>query len=232
MRAQIERALSAGIDVTHLDTHMGAALLPQLLEIYLRLGREYRLPVLFPKNLRDYTSVLDFEGVSLEGYFELLGKLESEGWPLVDHFRMSPWAPKEDTDRVYRELVAGTPLGLDPDRLAPHGERRNRVHRSGQGSFPHGRVPSLEGRGFPKIRSRPRNPPDRLPAPAGSVAPFEGDGLVKIPSGTLRFNFVVATHLVSALHSSVFARLASGAFYEIIKHKCQSSGRILLFHSL
>jgi hypothetical protein len=32
----------------------------------------------------------------------------------------------------------------------------------------------------------------------------------------LRFNFVVAAHLVSALPSSVFARLASGAFYEII----------------
>jgi hypothetical protein len=119
MRAQIERALSAGIDVTHLDTHMGAALLPQLLEIYLRLGREYRLPVLFPKNLQDYTSVLDFEGISLEGYFELLGKLELEGQPLVDHFRMSPWAPKEDIDRVYRELIAGLPLGLTMIALHP-----------------------------------------------------------------------------------------------------------------
>jgi predicted glycoside hydrolase/deacetylase ChbG (UPF0249 family) len=119
MRAQIERALSAGIDVTHLDTHMGAALLPQLLEIYLRLGREYRLPVLFPRNLRDYTSVLDFEGVSLRGYGEWLGKLESEGRPLVDHFRMSPWAPKEDTDRVYREMAAGLPAGLTMVALHP-----------------------------------------------------------------------------------------------------------------
>jgi hypothetical protein len=32
----------------------------------------------------------------------------------------------------------------------------------------------------------------------------------------LRFNFVVAAHLVSALPSPVFARLASGAFYETI----------------
>ncbi len=61
MRAQIERAISAGIDVTHLDTHMGAAVLPQLIDIYIRLGREYRLPVLLPKHLSDYTSVLDFK---------------------------------------------------------------------------------------------------------------------------------------------------------------------------
>jgi hypothetical protein len=119
MRAQVERALSAGIDVTHLDAHMGAALLPSLLEIYLRLGREYRLPVLFPRNLRDYTSVLDFEGLSLEGHFEALKKLEGEGWPLVDHFRMSPWAPEEDTDRVYRELIAELPAGLTMIALHP-----------------------------------------------------------------------------------------------------------------
>jgi hypothetical protein len=42
------------------------------------------------------------------------------------------------------------------------------------------------------------------------------DGLVKSPSAALRFNFVVAAHLVSALHSSVFARLASESFYETI----------------
>jgi hypothetical protein len=55
----------------------------------------------------------------LAGYFELLGKLETEGWPLVDHFRMSPWVPKEDTDRVYRELIAGLPLGLTMIALHP-----------------------------------------------------------------------------------------------------------------
>ena len=42
------------------------------------------------------------------------------------------------------------------------------------------------------------------------------DGLLKSPSAALRFNFVVAANPVSALHSSVFARLASGAFYETI----------------
>jgi hypothetical protein len=42
------------------------------------------------------------------------------------------------------------------------------------------------------------------------------DGFVKSPSAALRFNFVVAAHPESALHASVFARLASGAFYETI----------------
>jgi hypothetical protein len=42
------------------------------------------------------------------------------------------------------------------------------------------------------------------------------DGFVKSPSAALRFNFVVAAYPLSTLHSSVLARLASGAFYETI----------------
>jgi len=44
LRAQIERALAAGIDVTHLDAHMGAAFMPPFIEVYARLAEAYRLP--------------------------------------------------------------------------------------------------------------------------------------------------------------------------------------------
>ena len=45
LRAQVERAFGSGIDVTHLDAHMGTALLPPFIEIYAKLARDYRLPV-------------------------------------------------------------------------------------------------------------------------------------------------------------------------------------------
>jgi predicted glycoside hydrolase/deacetylase ChbG (UPF0249 family) len=49
IRAQIERALALGIRPTHLDTHMGSMMAtPELVQIYQKLGREYRLPVLMP----------------------------------------------------------------------------------------------------------------------------------------------------------------------------------------
>ena len=42
LRAQIERAKNAGLDPTHLDTHMGCVIYhPDFFDIYLRLGREY-----------------------------------------------------------------------------------------------------------------------------------------------------------------------------------------------
>ena len=45
-RAQIDQALAWGVDVTHLDSHMGTLQLePRYFDLYLELGAEYRLPL-------------------------------------------------------------------------------------------------------------------------------------------------------------------------------------------
>jgi hypothetical protein len=120
MRAQIERALSAGIDVTHIDTHMGVALVPQLVDIYIRLAHEYRLPVLLPKHLSEFTSVLEFDNISQSEIAEGLARLEADGWPLVDHFCMTPGVPARESDKAYRELIAGLPEGLTVVAVHPN----------------------------------------------------------------------------------------------------------------
>lgn len=112
MRAQIEAALSAGIDVTHLDTHMGAAAVPELVEIYLALGRGYRLPVLLPRAIASYLDVLKLGAVRPEDYRAALDALESEGAQFVDRFRMTPGVPSAEADATYRRLVAELPAGV------------------------------------------------------------------------------------------------------------------------
>lgn len=52
LRNQIQKAYNAGIDVTHLDAHMGAAVSrPDFLSAYMKLGKEFRLPVLIDKRI-------------------------------------------------------------------------------------------------------------------------------------------------------------------------------------
>ena len=46
LRAQIDRARSLGITLTHLDTHMGALLgTPALVQVYRKIAQDYRLPI-------------------------------------------------------------------------------------------------------------------------------------------------------------------------------------------
>jgi len=49
LRAQVEAALDVGIDVTHLDSHMGTVFHPKFFDVYLELGREFQLPLFLPR---------------------------------------------------------------------------------------------------------------------------------------------------------------------------------------
>ncbi|MDX1546966.1 MAG: polysaccharide deacetylase family protein [Rhodothermales bacterium] len=50
LRAQVERALAFGLHPTHLDSHMGTLFqTPDLFAAYVRVGRDYGLPVFVPR---------------------------------------------------------------------------------------------------------------------------------------------------------------------------------------
>jgi predicted glycoside hydrolase/deacetylase ChbG (UPF0249 family) len=54
LRAQIARARKFGVPLSHLDTHMGSLLSrPDLLELYVNLAIEYKLPIMFTRQATD-----------------------------------------------------------------------------------------------------------------------------------------------------------------------------------
>ena len=110
-RAQIERALSAGIDITHLDTHMGAAVVPELVDVYVRLGDEYRLPILLPRELDSYTGVLRMGETPAGLYAAVVAHLDAKGVPVFERFRMTPGVPSEQVEAKYREMIETLPAG-------------------------------------------------------------------------------------------------------------------------
>lgn len=83
LRAQIETALAAGIDVTHLDSHMGTVLFPQFVDVYAKLGRDYRLPVFVAQPDADSLAKAGLAGFEpiLRGAVE---RMASEGFPVLD----------------------------------------------------------------------------------------------------------------------------------------------------
>jgi predicted glycoside hydrolase/deacetylase ChbG (UPF0249 family) len=111
LSAQIDRALAAGVDVTHLDTHMGACFLPELLDLYVRLGDRYRVPVLLPRRPETYLGELKLD-LSLARHHALVRELERRGVPLVDDFRMTPGVPSAESDAAYRAMVGTVGPGL------------------------------------------------------------------------------------------------------------------------
>ncbi len=111
LRAQIELALASGIDATHLDCHMGTVLAAEFVDIYLRLGRDYRLPVLFPRHWVNYGDGLRLGGVDPARHAERLRELERRGHPVIDRFVETPWDAVGD-EAAYRKMVSEVEPGI------------------------------------------------------------------------------------------------------------------------
>jgi predicted glycoside hydrolase/deacetylase ChbG (UPF0249 family) len=112
LRAQVDRALEAGIDVTHLDAHMGAAAVPELVDVYVRLGFDYQLPVLLPRQVGSYTGVLRLGELPSALHERELAMLSTRALPVIDHFRMTPEAYDPDLETTYRRMIESLPPGV------------------------------------------------------------------------------------------------------------------------
>jgi hypothetical protein len=86
LRSQIQRAIELGIKPTHLDTHMGTILYsPQFFEIYMKLGREFGLPVLLVKAamaMAPYAKeMISPEDIVVDHFLMMQAGVEPGQWP-------------------------------------------------------------------------------------------------------------------------------------------------------
>jgi predicted glycoside hydrolase/deacetylase ChbG (UPF0249 family) len=64
LKAQLERALSTGIDVTHIDTHMGTLAHPKFIPAYVQLAQEYKIPAMIPAHGENDLQELGLDSVT------------------------------------------------------------------------------------------------------------------------------------------------------------------------
>ena len=112
LRAQIETALAAGIDVTHLDDHMGVVLMPEFVQIYRRLGRDYGLPILLVKDLRYFYPASYAGSIDTGPYDAAVAAASAEGHPVFDIVKETPWDRRTDAATAYRAMFEEIPAGL------------------------------------------------------------------------------------------------------------------------
>ncbi len=112
MRAQIDRALAMGVDVTHLDAHQYAAMAPEFAEAFVRVAADYRVPVMFPVDFASFDYRPNLGEVDLALYGPLTARLQQAGNPLMAGLRETPWTKAETADAVYRRMLVGLPAGI------------------------------------------------------------------------------------------------------------------------
>jgi chitin disaccharide deacetylase len=84
IEAQIARALAAGIDVTHIDTHMESVVHPALLGAYLDAAVKYKVPATVRHMTVDDLTKRGFDVASAAAFAQRLQDLEAMGMPLMD----------------------------------------------------------------------------------------------------------------------------------------------------
>lgn len=94
LRAQIERAIKTGIDPTHFDAHMGTVMAAPFINIYAKLGKEYKVPVMLTK--------------------EMLSSLESKDVIVVDNIiGASPQNFRSSMKNFYANAMRSLQPGLN-----------------------------------------------------------------------------------------------------------------------
>ena len=119
--AQIERALAAGIDVTHVDSHMGTIMNPLFIQSYIQAASSRLLPSMLPR--------LDAKGIEMMGvgeqerlmYMPVMQMLESLGLPMLNGLLSMPLNEPSETAqmKIAKELLGDLPEGISHFVLHP-----------------------------------------------------------------------------------------------------------------
>jgi predicted glycoside hydrolase/deacetylase ChbG (UPF0249 family) len=113
LRAQVDAAIAAGIDVTHLDDHMAAVFAPPFLDLTVRIAGDHRLPLLAPASLDAYDPGHSLAGV--DGLAAHSGRLRALGGRFVlaaDRIVETDWSAGANGGAVWDRRLADVPAGV------------------------------------------------------------------------------------------------------------------------
>ena len=121
VNAQVERALDAGINVTHVDSHMGTIMSPLFIQSYVQAASSRLLPGLLPRLNAKGIDVIGISEQERLAYAPIMEMLESLGLPMMDGLLSMPLnEPSQQVQmEIAQELLGDLPVGITHFVLHP-----------------------------------------------------------------------------------------------------------------
>jgi predicted glycoside hydrolase/deacetylase ChbG (UPF0249 family) len=112
VNGQVERALAAGIDVTHIDTHMGTILHPKFVKSYLQAGISRLIPNMLPRPGAQGLDTMGIDDATMAMYAPILQQLETQGLPMLDGLFSLPLEHGDNHIELVKMILGKIPTGL------------------------------------------------------------------------------------------------------------------------
>lgn len=124
LEAQVQRALQAGIQPTHLDIHMFSLAHPRFLGSYVRLAWKYHLPLMIFRLDEAGWLALGLDAETAKAAADLVGQLAESGLPMLDNATGMPLDDPQDhmerTKQALSDLKPGiTHFIIHPSKDTP-----------------------------------------------------------------------------------------------------------------
>ena len=119
LNTQIDRAIAAGIDVTHVDSHMGTIMSPLFIQSYIQAAAVRFLPNMLP---RIDAAGMDMMGISLadlQAYEPVMNQLIEMGMPMLEGLVAMPLMESQGQLETAKKLLGSLPEGITHFILHP-----------------------------------------------------------------------------------------------------------------
>lgn len=110
LQTQMAQAQAAGLDVTHIDSHMGTLFHPRFLGSYVALAQAHRLPALMLR--ADALSPEERNSPDSAETVAWLRQLEASGFPLLDSVQMMPLHRADGKLELTKQILDSLPAGV------------------------------------------------------------------------------------------------------------------------
>ena len=112
IQLQVQKALAWGVDITHVDSHMGTIIHPKFIQAYVQTAIQARVPVMLPRNYAPGFLHMGMDAKTAEGFATFIAQLEEQGLPLMDGLAMLPLDQPEGQLDIARKILGELPPGV------------------------------------------------------------------------------------------------------------------------